>query len=532
FLSGISIAAIMADPNAAEIVPELPVQALYYAIKQKGMDEVLDLLPLLSQEQVERMIDYDAWSHDQLVPKKLFQFLKAFGEVSREQLYERFAHLDEEYQLATLQNFFRVYEVEVIYDLPEAIQDLVYAMPCNTVFYEILSEDPEEIAFVEELMEAAKECNMRYAYSLLGHASYMPPAEQAAQVAIFRKARLEEDGFVSYQDSLQLFMPVDRLSLLSRWNPSVQTMNLASLVQKAGQGAFLDAVLEAAQEEALSLDELYAMHQGFLYLANALCAASHVEPDDIVGLNRLLEQGKAIVSLGLEYIAQGQLEVGIAALRGESCQTLFRVGLSLVDEIRAELLHQLLALRWPRSEVLMRHYLAKQWGQIQLELDRHWIEQVGLQSGEILKGLFNRFPMVPMRTMQDQNRIIFAPIINLTSLMELEKNIQAVLGYLYCATQSGLPLQQPVDLILRSFALQSLQSAGYRGKGVPELLKNWKSQLRLAKEQWWVGEAAFFEETLDVVMAMVHEELHGLIVLPVHKPALSSDDIDLGGPLV
>ncbi len=522
FLAGIDINALLTNPQAAEIVPQLPTQALYYAIKQHGIEDALDLLPLLSQEQVERMLDYDVWTRDELVPKKFFKFMKAFAEVSREQLFERFSELDEEYQLSALQGFFRVYEVENAFDLAEDVSDRVYRMPCDKVFYEILSEDADEIAFIEELMEGAKEHNLRYAYSLLGHATFMPPAEQMAQVARFRRARLEEDGFVSYEESLHIFAPIDRRTLLAQWSQVTTSMELSSLALQGGSGSFLDAVLLAARDHDVSVDELYSIHQGFLYLANALCAATQVEPDDIAGLNRLLEQGRALLSLGLEYLAQGELEVGIAALRGESTRTLFRVGLSLVDELRAEVVSRLVSMQWPRSERLQRFYEARQWGQILHELDRYWIANIGLQAGEVLKGLFNRFPMVPMRMMQDQNRIIFAPVINLSALMELEKNIQTILGSLFLASRSGLPLNQSTDLILREYAMQSIRSAGDEAS-IPSLLKRWRQDLKSAQAQWWVGEKAYLEEILDAAIDMVHEELHGLIVLPKSGRSYSAD---------
>jgi len=522
FLAGIDINSLLANPLAAEIVPQLPTQALYYAIKQHGIEDALDLLPLLSQEQVERMLDYDVWTRDELVPKKFFKFMKAFAEVSREQLFERFSELDEEYQLAALQGFFRVYEVENAFDLAEDVSDRVYRMPCDKVFYEILSEDADEIAFIEELMEGAKEHNLRYAYSLLGHATFMPPAEQMAQVARFRRGRLEEDGFVSYEESLHIFAPIDRRALLAQWSQVTTSMELSSLALQGGSGSFLDAVLLAARDHDVSVDELYGIHQGFLYLANALCAATQVEPDDIAGLNRLLEQGRALLSLGLEYVAQGELEIGIAALRGESTRTLFRAGLSLVDELRTEVVSRLVSMQWPRSERLQRFYEARQWGQILLELDRYWIANIGLQAGEVLKGLFNRFPMVPMRMMQDQNRIIFAPVINLSALMELEKNIQTILGSLFLASQSGLPLNQSTDLILREYAKQSIRSGGDE-RGIPILLKRWRQDLKAAQSQWWVGEKAYLEEILDAAIDMVHEELHGLIVLPKSGRSYSAD---------
>lgn len=521
FLAGIDLKAILADPNAADIVPELPTQALYYALKQQGVEDALDLLPLLTPEQVERLLDYDAWTQDELVPKKFFAFLKPFGEISREQLYERFADLDEEYQLAALQGFFKVHEVEDPYDLPESIAETAYRMPCNKVFYEIISEDPDEVAFLEELMESLKENNMRYAYAILGHATYQPPGEALAHVARFRRGRLEDEGFVSYEESLSIFAPIDHAALLRKWNAGERTQDLTSLALQGGSGLFLDAVMLAAREENVSVDELYQLHQSFLYLANSLCAAGQVAPDDVSGLNRLLEQGKALVSLGLEYLGQGDLGLGIQVVRGESARTLFRVGLSLVDVVRDEVIQRLEGMRWPRVDRMRRFFVARQWGQILLELDRHWLTNLGLQAGEVLKGLFNRFPMVPMRMMQDQNRIVFAPIVNLRELMQLEKNLQTIMGYLYAATWSDLPLNQPVDLILRETAMATIRNAG-EDSNVPRVLAQWKERLRADESRWWVGERSGQDEILDAVIDMIHEELHGLIVLP--RASRSSHD--------
>jgi hypothetical protein len=263
------------------------------------------------------------------------------------------------------------------------------------------------------------------------------------------------------------------------------------------------------------------LHQSFLYLANSLCAAGQVAPDDVAGLNRLLEQGKALVSLGLEYLGQGDLGLGIRVVRGESARTLFRVGLSLVDVVREDVIQRLEGMQWPRVDRMRRFYIARQWGQMLLELDRHWLTNLGLQAGEVLKGLFNRFPMVPMRMMQDQNRIVFAPIVNLRELMQLEKNLQTIMGYLYAATWSDLPLNQPVDLILRETAMATIRNAG-EDSNVPRVLAQWKERLRAEESRWWVGERSGQDEILDAVIDMIHEELHGLIVLP--RASRSSHD--------
>ncbi len=46
-LAGIDLQAIIDSPDAAEIVPNLPVQPLYYALKQRGFEDSLEILALL-----------------------------------------------------------------------------------------------------------------------------------------------------------------------------------------------------------------------------------------------------------------------------------------------------------------------------------------------------------------------------------------------------------------------------------------------------------------------------------------------------
>ena len=59
-----------------------------------------------------------------------------------------------------------MYEAESREDLADELQDIVYEMPCRTVFYEIVTENDKERQFLETLIDSAKEYNLRYAYSL------------------------------------------------------------------------------------------------------------------------------------------------------------------------------------------------------------------------------------------------------------------------------------------------------------------------------------------------------------------------------
>lgn len=523
-LSGINIEALIENPDAREIVPNLPVQPLYYALKQRGFSDSLEILPYLSDEQVVHMADYEAWDGEDFSPKRMINFLKPFAAISSEELYKRFSELDEEYQIATLEGLFTVHEVEEIHDLPEDVADRVHAMPCNTVFYEIHLDDKEDYTFIESLLESAREHNMRYAYALLSHTSFNPPGENEMQVMQFRKARLEEDGFVSYDESLKIFSPIDRKGLRLKWQERQATDLSAhskdALLLQDSEYSFFDACLLRARDEGADIDGLYQIHANLLSFANALCSAARVTVDDAHGLNRVLEQGKALVSLGLEYLADGSSELGAKIIVSEHPKTLFQAAFGIIEDLRLGVIQAMKRMGLPRANDLERLYIARQWGAMLLEIDRHWLEFIGLEAAEILKGLLNRFPMVAVASPSDKNRIEFRPIASLADAYELELSVQAVMAYFAMVGLSGKVIDRPFELILRDLATESLRQGLVDPlnwnveSSTNQLLDAWRDHLRQESALWMIGERPSREESLSLAISMIHDNLHGLLVLP------------------
>lgn len=443
FLAGIDFDMILASPNARQVIQAMPVQPMYYALKQRGLADCLDVLPHLTEEQVTRMLDYDVWSQDRLVPAKAFAFLQHFAEIGLQELYRRFAYLDEEYQLSLLEGLLRVYEEDDYERLPAAEQDQLYKMPCGKVYYRILSDDKDELQFVQNLLESLKECNLRYAYSILGHAAFQVPNENEVLIRRFRNARLEEDGFVAYEESLQIFTPINRAALRQKWASIRAVGRQGAVAQVRDEDPdFLGRVLKKALMDGWDIDEQYTIHQRLLYLSNALCSAAQVEPDDMYGLNRVLEQCKAIVGLGLEDLAQSDLDAGLQIIRDEHPKNLFRVGLSLIEDLRRNVIHQAKRVRLVGAEELERQHQARRWGAMVWTCDRQLREQLGFEACETLKGLFNRFPMAPLDENLDSGRMRFRPIGSKEVFQRLQVEIWGILGLMELGLHAQIPWQQ------------------------------------------------------------------------------------------
>ena len=95
----VDLEAILASEDPGKEVRDLPAQVLYFAMVDRGREDCLEILPLLSQEQFTRICDYDVWEGDRLAPKRLLSWLSLCQEVSAACMIQRFSALDEEYQL-------------------------------------------------------------------------------------------------------------------------------------------------------------------------------------------------------------------------------------------------------------------------------------------------------------------------------------------------------------------------------------------------------------------------------------------------
>ena len=494
FLAGIDFEAILASPDAKKIIRALPIQALYYGLKRRGMMECADVLKLLSTEQVTRVFDFDVWSKDELDRAKSFALLKAFAEGGSKQLSKRFVGLEEEYQLSILEGMLRVYDEDEFEGLSSSKQDQLYAMPCNKIFYEILSDDKELIAAIEQLLAAVIEHHLKYAYALIAHVSYHPPQEARQTLKQFRQARLEEEGYVSYEESLEAFQPFDRA-------PLVESLRSYRLHRRQGavahsfsdEQSFLDLVLRHARDIDLDIDEQYSLHQGFLVLANSLCSAARVEPEDLFGLNRVLEQAKSIVGLGLEYLSGSDIPQGLEVLQKVHAKTLFQVGLSLIDDVRRAVVEQFQDQKLSGASALHRYYQGRHWGAILSEFDRTLRDVLGFYHSEVLKGLFNRFPMAPKLT-KDGERVQFVPVGNLAAFHMFANQVAGILACVRLASDMGLDsVEEDVERLVSSGFLNFTVHGEFKLVAEPKTLQAFSL---LSEDQIRSRSAELFEKLL------------------------------------
>lgn len=421
-MPSLDLAAIGERADAERFVPTLPPAQLYYSLVQRGVEDALDVLQHVSGEQLVKILDYDVWKEDRLLAKEAYRWLKAFRHFGLESLAIRYRQLDEEYQLALIQGKVRVYDEEEIEKMPDHQRDQLLPLPCHQFFYEIVTDDKDDEEFIVALIESALATDIPYAYSLLAHSAYGVPNEAEAQLSRFRRARIEEDGFVTYEESIATLQPMKVDQLVKVYGGGMSSQPGSMVLNQPDPVPFLARVKQAIFEQGIDEGAAFQMESGFVFVANSLCASEGLEPDDVSGIIRVLHQTRALAGLGLEYISGSNLDRAIEALKAEHPKTLVRAGLALVLSLQEQVIEALRGVNCPFVEDLQKFMQQQRHGEALYLIDTQLMAMLGLELGERLKGLFNRLPMKAQLS-SDGHRVTFEPIGSMGQYQQMSASI-------------------------------------------------------------------------------------------------------------
>ncbi|MEY4630236.1 MAG: hypothetical protein RIQ81_356 [Pseudomonadota bacterium] len=418
---------LLASQNPGDAVQSIEPALIRHSLLAAGIEDYVEILPLLARDQVTHIMDFEAWHDSRLSLSGAMHWLQLHKQANPGELLRRFRDLEEEVQTGLLGPMVETYDLDAYEKMSDQEQDSLMRLPCGEVFYKIKSEDPDTRQFVEELVNAALAADIEYAYSLLAHSTYLPPNEQEATALRFRNARLEEEGFVSVEEAARLFIAGSGEQALKRWTGKTVDEVVDALVKpgnesigqtaiafsKASNGTLIDLALLHCDDPAVVATRL-------AHLANTVASASGVAADDRSGLKLVLAHTKGYCNLGLELLASDPKLAG-KILSHEHPATIFKVAVAVFDAIRRRTVSAMTSSGLLPAELgnrVLQLQFTRKFGQVLLLLDREGLPVIGFEANEVLKAMFNRFPLCPAVDRKGE-KMTFQPVHDLRGLMTL-----------------------------------------------------------------------------------------------------------------
>jgi hypothetical protein len=328
--------ALLEATDAAARVAALPVQDLYFLIKEVGLADAGEVLALATSEQVQGFLDLDAWDRDRLDEQEVVPWLDALLEARAEDGGEKFTHvwrnLDPELTALLLKRWSRIYQLAEE-DVPEDEEPPFIPTPDRYFMLKVTAHDPAVVSLLERIIDRLYRVDAEQARHTIRAAATEPFAELEETSYRWRSGRMQDMGYADYHEALEVYRPIDlgKISIgegTADRRPEPITLP-ATLADKGLDQPFLSRVLRQIVEPG----EARRLEAGMAMLFNRALSADRVEPGDAEAAKAGATRAGATLSLGLETIAGGNVDRGLEALRTISLVRLHRIGFTVGNQM-------------------------------------------------------------------------------------------------------------------------------------------------------------------------------------------------------
>ncbi len=317
------------DPTA---VHKVPLLELYSLIKEIGLGECEELIPYTSPEQVQGFFDLEVWDGDRLSLQAAIPWLEALLRCGYDDFGTYFQQLDPSFSALLLTRMIEVYDL-TLGDEPDDSDGLPIIRTVDTFFaVKLLSDDGDMFATVHGIIDNLYRYDITIASHLLMTARSEPIAQLEEDSYRWKSGRLADLGYTEYYEALQVFQPIDIVSMSNEEATTTQVFgkhtssDIASLPPE--QRLFFHEVFETLDSKAQRL-----VLTQILWVTNRVLVAFRVSPGDGVASQQGMERTIATISLALDYLSSGDSSVAANKLVTIALLRLHRLGHTLTIRV-------------------------------------------------------------------------------------------------------------------------------------------------------------------------------------------------------
>jgi len=328
----------LARPDAVHVVRNASFEEVFFTIKHIGLSDSLDLLQLVSGKQVRGFLDLDCWRKDTFVRKPFMEWIAAFIQAGPEETMKAISGIDETLTTLFLKDLIHVYEIDR--DDPPTSTQLIFT-PDNRFGVEPL-EQGEASTIGMLILDALFKYNPALGTQILTKVRYTTRIELEETAYENKTRRLEMHGFVDYYDAMSIYTtpPAGETKVVADRDKPTEPIpgeeNPGNLPAVFADSLLGGAFLMKAFEQITDPVESDRFAQELTALGNRILSANLVNLGELDSIRPALEEMRDFLTIGLEYLTGGSVDVAPQALRENYIQTVFKIGFEQVVRLREE----------------------------------------------------------------------------------------------------------------------------------------------------------------------------------------------------
>jgi len=342
---------ILASRESEALTRALPAPEFWITVKQVGEEDSLQLLSMASPDQVQHILDLECWHKDNLDALGFAFWIMIMNQAGPEVVMKWFGRADEEFLISALSRFFRVYRTDPDNEGAEPWRDFDNIWTLDNVYY-LHFTDPKLAPTIERMMETVRANEEQKYYGLLDVVDALASPETEARALRLRSARLEDFGFVDWDESLGIYAPLSDRELGELLDAAPRAGQRSMSLERAVAPDYPLTLKEAPGllGRALALVEdrvaLEDFRLGMATLINRILIADSMDLARLESVESALDKAHSFVEMGLGRFSGGDLEKAGRVLGEINPLLIFRAGFTEVIGL-ARRAHGLKREGWP-----------------------------------------------------------------------------------------------------------------------------------------------------------------------------------------
>ncbi len=300
--------------NNLQLVRRLPAQDALIQIKERGLQDSLEILELLSPEQVQNMFDLDVWDDDHIQSENVETWLEALFQANPMRAVQVFHELDPEFLAYLIKVNTEVYELDDGQE-PDGLTAERIRTPDNQ--YVVCFSKPIWRQFFEQFMSR----DLEFATQIIQSVRFETASGLEEEALRWRDSRMQDLGFAPFAESKAILAYVNPDAPLPPANEGFDEQDAvgsssALLRLMKPKSVFQEALSQLSEPaKARVLRELVST-------CNRVHLALKRNPGEIAALKETVTYVILMVEKALEYLSVDKLAKAPLA-------RLFQVGLQI-----------------------------------------------------------------------------------------------------------------------------------------------------------------------------------------------------------
>jgi hypothetical protein len=328
----VDVGAMLASANTRGHIRRLAVPHLFFGLKELEDEDILKLLPHVTEEQWTGILDLDLWSGDNMSTGQFLDLERHIVQAEDPVARKLIRAADPELWELIFKRKLTIYpKVEEEYAAEP--QEGEWLETPNKDYLILLPQDPEEARLLRALILRFYDLEPKYVSILFESCSARTSTEIEETAYQSRKSRVEEMGFQDYFEAIDIytFFPPEEPLPEKKHEQIREVGTLPVRFEEAFEGPLLlfqaFALITNPQDSQALLEELF-------FVCNKVLSADRASPADPERVKKTI--GKAItgINLGLDWYSKGNIQKAAEDLQRHYLQSFFQAGYSRLVELQ------------------------------------------------------------------------------------------------------------------------------------------------------------------------------------------------------